>query len=104
MSSQERRAGTETGAAVREPEEADANDITAARALVERWAAAGPALEEERCRALQGLDDDTARRMTLDLFRLWRPREADDLAAGLVEQQRLFGKLRPREVEGAKGR
>lgn len=74
------------------------------REFIERWAKAGPALEEQRYRELQELDDDTARRMTLDLFKLWRPSEFDDLGAGMVEQQRLFAKLREREAERATGR
>ena len=89
---------------MRKPVEPYVRDITAARAFVQRWADAGPALEEQRCLELQQLDDETARRMTLDLFRLWRPREVDDLGVGLLEQQRLFAKLRQREVEGTKGR
>ncbi|MBI4516189.1 MAG: hypothetical protein HY699_10295 [Deltaproteobacteria bacterium] len=55
-------------------------------------------LEEERYAALQDLDDETARRITLDLFKLWRPREVDDFGAGLVEQQKVFAKLRQREA------
>lgn len=89
---------------MREPDEAHGKDITAARALVRRWAEAGPALEEQRCRELQELDDETARRMTLDLFRCWRRPEIDDLAAGLVEQQKLFARLRRRHAERAKDR
>ena len=85
---------------MRKPAEPYARDIAAARAFVQRWAEAGPALEEQRCRELQQLDDETASRMTLDLFRLWRPREHDSFGAGLIEQQRLFAKLRRFEVEG----
>ncbi len=74
------------------------------REFVQRWAKAGPALEEQRYRELQELDDEAARRMTLDLFKLWRPPEFDDLGAGMVEQQRLFAKLREREAERANRR
>ena len=65
--------------------------------LVERWRRAGPALEEERYRELQELDDETARRMTLDLFKLWRPRTVDDMSGGLVEAQKVLFKLACRE-------
>jgi hypothetical protein len=67
--------------------------------FVERWTRAGPALEEQRYRALQGLDDEAARRMTLDLFALWRPSGSDEMGAGLVEAQQAFGKLARLEAE-----
>jgi hypothetical protein len=70
------------------------------REFVRRWAEVGPLLEEERYAALQDLDDETARRITLDLFKLWRPREIDDFGAGLVGQQKVFAKLRQREAKG----
>ena len=64
------------------------------RGFVRRWVRAGAALEEQRCRDLQALDDDTARRMTDDLFRLWVPSETRNQTSGLVEQQQIFRKLR----------
>lgn len=67
------------------------------RRFVDRWRVAGPALEDQRLDELSRLTDDEARRMTLDLFRLWRLSDHDDFGAELVEQQRVFGLLRQRE-------
>jgi hypothetical protein len=61
------------------------------------WAETGPILEEMRLLQLQELDDETARKMALDLFSMWRPREFNDLGAGMVEQQRILAKLRQPE-------
>lgn len=80
--------------AVSERSQTYSQQLNSARELVSKWAEAGPALEELKLRRLQELDDETARKMTLDLFSLWRPREFDDLGAGLVAQQTLFAKLR----------
>jgi hypothetical protein len=63
------------------------------RTFAERWAVVGEVLDDERRLALQALDDDTARRMMADLFRLWRPTEPELEGRGLVEQQRLFRAL-----------
>ena len=60
------------------------------RELIERWKAAGPALEAQRWAELFRLTDEDARRATLDLFALWRPSALDDFGAELVEQQRVF--------------
>ncbi len=89
---------------VREKEAEYQRQLADAKEFVERWRHAGPALEEQRCRELQELDDEAARRMTLDLFDLWRPSEFDDLGAGLVEQQKVFAKLRQREAAKARSR
>ncbi len=67
------------------------------RRFVDRWRVAGPALEGQRLDELLCLTDDEARRMTLDLFRLWRPSDYDDFGAELVEQQRVLGLWRQRE-------
>jgi hypothetical protein len=48
---------------------------------------------------LQALEAETARKMTLDLFDLWRPSEPDDPGCGLVEQQRIFTKMRQCEAQ-----
>lgn len=37
--------------------------------------------------------------MTLDLFRMWRPGEFDEMGGGLVEAQKLFVKLARLEGE-----
>lgn len=58
--------------------------------LIERWKAAGPALEAQRWAELSQLTDEDARRATVDLFALWRPSSVDDSGAELVEQQRVF--------------
>ena len=90
---------TEPTSEVTDSNEEYTQQVNAARELVEKWAAAGPALEELRFRQLQELDDETARKMMLDLFAMWRPSHFDDLGSGLVEQQRIFAKLRERESE-----
>jgi len=78
---------------VREAGEPYAGDQEGLREFVHRWAKAGPALEEQRARQLGELDDETARRMTLDLFELWRPSESDEMGGGLVEAARVFKRL-----------
>jgi len=57
---------------------------------VEGWRLTGDALRAQRLAELSCLDDETARAMTIDLFGLWRPAEADEFGAELVEQQRVF--------------
>ena len=84
----------------RESGEPYARDQDGLRELVHRWAGAGPALEEQRYRQLQELDDETARRMTLDLFELWRPSDSDEMGGGLVEAARIFIELARSEAEG----
>ena len=84
---------------VREQSEAHASERVGLREFVERWARTGPALEEQRRRELQKLDDETARRMTLDLFSLWRPSEFDEMGAGSIEAQRVFAELARLEAE-----
>ncbi len=69
------------------------------REFVHRWAKAGPALEEQRGRQLRELDDETARRMTLDLFELWRPSDSEEMGGGLVEAARVFFALARSEAE-----
>lgn len=103
-----RRAGREQGEAspaveggeiVREAGDAYAGDQEGMREFVHRWAKAGPALEEQRVRQLRELDDETARRMTLDLFELWRPSDSDAMGGGLVEAARVFFALARSEAE-----
>jgi hypothetical protein len=69
------------------------------RRFVDRWRQAGPALEAQRLDELSQLSDEQARRVTLDLFGLWRKTEHDDFGAGLVEQQRLFRLWQERHQE-----
>ena len=75
-----------------------AEDRDNLRDFVQRWRKAGPALEAQRYTELQELDDDTARRITLDLFKLWRPGTMDRMGGGLVEAQKVFVKLARREA------
>lgn len=66
---------------------------------LERWAAtwesAGRALEALRRRELQAMSDDDVRRAIADLFvdTVW-PDLPARATCGLVEQQRLFARLR----------
>lgn len=78
---------------VREAGEPYAGDPEGLREFVHRWEKAGPALEEQWVRELGELDEETARRMTLDLFELWRPSESDEMGGGLVEAARVSRKL-----------
>jgi hypothetical protein len=87
----------ETGSEGSESSERYSRQLDSAREFVKKWAAAGPVLEELKLLRLQELDDETARKMMLDLFDMWRPGHIDDLGAGLVEQQRIFAKLRERD-------
>jgi len=104
LANRQERSKTERagGSEVREESETYSQRIDAARAFVRRWSEAGPALEEQHCIELQELDDETARRMMLDLFDFWCPSEFDDLGTGMVEQQRIFAKLREREARERK--
>jgi CRISPR-associated endonuclease/helicase Cas3 len=68
------------------------------RDFVRRWTALGPLLEEERYAALQELGDERARQITLDLFKLWRPRTVDTMGGGLAEAQKVFIQLARREA------
>ncbi len=60
------------------------------RRFVDQWRLAGPALEDQRLDEVSALSDEQARRITLDLFALWRPAGHDPSGAELVEQQRVF--------------
>jgi histidinol-phosphatase (PHP family) len=82
------------GTKVNESGETYFYQVEDARQFAEKWTEAGPILEDLRICQLQDLDDETARKMTLDLFDMWRPSKFDDLGSGLVEQQRIFAKLR----------
>jgi hypothetical protein len=84
---------------VKEPVGPYAANRDGLREFVQRWAKAGPALEEQRCRDLRELDDEAARRMTLDLFELWRPSEFDEMGVGQVQAQRIFVKLARSEAQ-----
>ena len=99
-SSEERNSNTAEGPMVKEQEAEYERERAGLKQFVERWRHAGPALEEQRYRELQELDDETARRMMLDKFKLWRPREVDDMGGGLVEAQKVFIKLARLEAEG----
>jgi hypothetical protein len=44
------------------------------------------------------VDEERAREITLDLFKLWRPRAVDSMGGGLVEAQKVFIKLARREA------
>lgn len=69
------------------------------RRWVEAWALAGPLLEEQRQRELRNLSPERALFLAEALFTM--PWPSDVLArrrqwSGLVEQQDLFRRLRPR--------
>jgi hypothetical protein len=93
----------EAGSEADGSQETYSQQVESARELVKRWAETGPILEELRLLQLQELDDETARKMMLYLFSMWRPRAFDDLGAGLVEQKRIFAKLREHDRDRSPG-
>jgi len=60
---------------------------------VEAWRVAGEFLQKERSARLRAMTDDECRRSIADIFSLPRP-PLRERQSGLVEQQRLFKKLR----------
>lgn len=66
------------------------------RAGVAAWQRAGAALADVRRRELRALTDAEAMAIADDLLRLAEalPPAPDDLGRGLIEQQRLFARLR----------
>lgn len=84
---------------VREASEPYSGDPEGLQEFVHRWEKAGPALEQLRIRQLGELDNETARRMTLDLFELWRPSDSDEMGGGLVEAARVFIELARSEAK-----
>lgn len=61
----------------------------------ETWASAGRALEALRRRELQAMTDDDVRRAIADLFSGAAPADLPPrTTSGLVDQQRLFARLR----------
>ncbi|MGD0949644.1 MAG: hypothetical protein ABSA52_19725 [Candidatus Binatia bacterium] len=74
-----------------------------AREFIERWAKAGPALEGQRYRELQELDDERARRMTLDLFKRWRPEPWMRRAEDWWRRRKSFSSLRAEKARRSRG-
>lgn len=66
------------------------------RRWVETWRRAGPALEAIQLRELRELSDEQRALQIDDLLRIACQFATPRLTSGLVEQQRLFQKLRPR--------
>ncbi len=60
------------------------------RRFVLTWRETGPLLDEERFRRLMELDDDGARRMTLDLLSMRASGEAGDRGEGLLLHRQAF--------------
>ena len=59
------------------------------------WAATGRALDDVRRRMLQDMTDDDVRRIIAELFSVPCPENLQPrTTSGLVEQQRLFARLR----------
>lgn len=64
---------------------------------IEIWREAGSTLEAQRRRDLEALTDDDVRRAVADLFSMSLPEDLPPrTGSGLVEQQRLFARLRQR--------
>lgn len=61
---------------------------------VAAWAVAGEAMSEVRARELRAMTDDEARRAAQELLSLLPRLPVKEGGSGLVEQQRLFARLR----------
>jgi hypothetical protein len=72
----------------------ETTDRNQLRAWVARWKAAGPRLAELRQRELESIDTQQALLSLADAFESCRLRFPPEPTSGLVEQQRLFQKLR----------
>lgn len=61
----------------------------------DNWTAAGRALKDVRRRELQAMTDEDVRRAIADVFSVPAPQDLPPrTSSGLVEQQRLFARLR----------
>lgn len=58
------------------------------------WQKASAFLQRERAQRLRDMSDDDVRAAIAAIFTSAAPREAPERGSGLVEQQRLFRKLR----------
>jgi len=65
------------------------------RRWIEDWRAAGPVLESVRAEAIQQSDTAAAIEQLSDAFESARREWPAPTTSGLVEQQRLFARLRP---------
>jgi hypothetical protein len=65
------------------------------RQWVRNWAAAAPVLERLRAEAVRNADTAAAIEQLNDAFESARRHWTPPATSGLVEQQRLFAKLRP---------
>lgn len=65
------------------------------RQWIRNWEAAGAMLEQARVRAIRETDTATAIEQLSDAFESARLHWQPPATSGLVEQQRLFARLRP---------
>ncbi len=65
------------------------------REWVRNWEAVGPVLEELRAEAIRRMDTAAAIEQLSDAFESARRHWSPPTTSGLVEQQRLFARLRP---------
>jgi len=65
------------------------------RQWVRNWEVAGPVLEGLRAEAIRQTDTAAAIEQVSDAFESARPQWTPPATSGLVEQQRLFVRLRP---------
>jgi hypothetical protein len=65
------------------------------RRWIENWRAAGPVLENTRAEAIRRTDTAAAIEQLSDAFESARREWSAPATSGLVEQQRLFARLRP---------
>ena len=69
------------------------NPTADARCFVDAWQLAGSALDEQRLRALRGLSEVDAARLFARFLHLPLPYPLRE-SSGLVEQQRVFARMR----------
>jgi len=65
------------------------------RQWIENWRVAGPVLESVRAEAIRQSDTAAAIEQLSDAFESARREWSPPATSGLVEQQRLFARLRP---------
>lgn len=65
------------------------------RRWIDNWAVAAPLLERLRCEAIRAADTTAAIEQLSDAFESARRHWQPPATSGLVEQQRLFARLRP---------
>lgn len=75
------------------------DDKAATRRWLEQWRTVGPMLAEERWARLSARCDADLLQDSRDLLAFWRPDFTGDDGEAIMIQQRVFARLRARELE-----